>query len=282
MSAFSVVLPAHDEGSVIGTTLQTLLADAEPGEIELVVVCNGCADDTAARARSAAPSARVIELVEPSKSAALNAGDDAATVFPRFYVDADIAVSAQSLRRMVDLLDAGDRLAVAATVSHRAAASRSWLVRSYYRFWSSLPGGSSGIFGTGVIGLSREARARFGRWPDVIADDYYCDSLFSGDEKARHPDVHVELDVPGKVGALVRRKARVHNGNLQVRARFPTRGAVTNGASLTSVVRRTPALWYDAPAFIGLTLAARVLAAVDRRRGAAHRWRRDDSRDSRA
>ena len=46
----SVVIPAHDEEAVIERCLGTLLADARAGEVEVVVVCNGCTDDTAARA----------------------------------------------------------------------------------------------------------------------------------------------------------------------------------------------------------------------------------------
>src|SRR3954453_3171433 len=88
----SVVIPAHDEASVIGRCLRALLAGAEPGELEVIVVCNGCHDDTAAVARAHAPDAVVLELPAPSKPAALNAGDAEATRFPRIYLDADVEV----------------------------------------------------------------------------------------------------------------------------------------------------------------------------------------------
>jgi hypothetical protein len=274
-------MPAHDEATVIGASLKTLLADASPGEFDVVVVCNGCSDDTAAVARAAAGSdVRVIELETASKSAALNAGDAAATAYPRFYLDADISVTATGLRVLADELDRGDRLAVAATVAHRWQQSPSWLVRSYYRLWSALPAASAGIFGTGVIGLSAAARGRFDQWPAVVADDYYCDSLFAAAEKARHSDVHVQLDVPGTVPALVRRKARVRNGNLQVRGALAPTAQPQPASSLTDLVRRRPRLAVDVPAFVGVTLAARALAARDRRAGREAHWRRDDSRVS--
>lgn len=271
-------MPAHNEAGVIGRSLRALLADAEPGEIEIVVVCNGCTDDTAAVARQAAPGARVIELDAASKSAALNAGDAAATAFPRFYVDADISVTAGGLRLLAELLNSGRRLAASPTVSHRWRASRSPAVRSYYRLWSALPAGSNGIFGTGVIGLSGAARHHFAAWPDVIADDYYCDTLFMASEKTRHPGVRVELEVPGSLAALVRRKARVRNGNLQVRAGIAPQALEQPASSLRDAVRHRPALAVDVPAFVFVTLAARALAARDRRTGRAGDWRRDDSR----
>lgn len=279
MTMISVVMPAHNEAAVIGRSLRTLLADAAVGECEVVVVCNGCTDDTAALARAAAPGCQVLEVQAASKSVALNAGDAAATSYPRFYVDADIAVTAADLRLLAGVLERGERLAVAPTVVHRWRQSPSWGVRSYYRLWSALPAGSAGIFGTGVIGLSRDARARFGDWPAVIADDYYADTLFAAAEKTRHPGVRVQLDVPGSLLALIRRKARVRNGNLQVRSTLssPTAHAQPS-VSLLHVVRRRPALAVDVPAFVGVTLAARARAARDRRTGRAMHWHRDDSR----
>ena len=45
------MIPAYNEGEVIERCLKALLADAREGEFEIVVVCNGCKDDTAARAQ---------------------------------------------------------------------------------------------------------------------------------------------------------------------------------------------------------------------------------------
>lgn len=69
----SVVISAHDEQDRIGRTLATLLADAEPGEFDVLVVCNGCCDRTAEIVH-AAPGVRVVELERPSKIAALREG----------------------------------------------------------------------------------------------------------------------------------------------------------------------------------------------------------------
>src|SRR4051794_31851306 len=72
---FSVVIPAHDEESVIGRCLAAWSGELEPGEAEVVVVANGCSDGTAEAARDF--GVRVLELPAASKSAALNAGDGA-------------------------------------------------------------------------------------------------------------------------------------------------------------------------------------------------------------
>src|SRR6187431_2740219 len=100
----SIVIPAHDEESVIGRCLAALTDGAAEGELDVVVVCNGCKDGTAAAARAAAPAARVIEIEAASKPRALNAGDAAARAFPRLYVDADVVLSLAAVRRVAAVL----------------------------------------------------------------------------------------------------------------------------------------------------------------------------------
>src|SRR6185312_1201240 len=48
LSMISVVIAAHNEARVIGGCLDALLADAGPDDLDIVVVANGCTDDTAA------------------------------------------------------------------------------------------------------------------------------------------------------------------------------------------------------------------------------------------
>ena len=91
-SLASVVIAAHNEAAVIDRCLDALLADAAPGELDVTVVANGCTDDTAAVAGTRA-GVRVVDLPEPGKVAALNAGDAVAVGFPRLYLDADVVLS---------------------------------------------------------------------------------------------------------------------------------------------------------------------------------------------
>jgi hypothetical protein len=77
----SIVIPAHDEERVIGRCLSGLASGAEPGELEVVVVANGCTDGTAAAARTF-PGVRVVETPVAGKAAALNLGDEHAPAFP--------------------------------------------------------------------------------------------------------------------------------------------------------------------------------------------------------
>src|SRR5690349_895845 len=114
----AIVIPAHNEAGTIALCLSALGGGSARERVEVIVVCNGCSDDTAARARSVGPWVRVIETPVGSKSFALNLGDQAATAFPRFYVDADVRLSADALQKVASALSEGGYL---------AAAPRAWL-----------------------------------------------------------------------------------------------------------------------------------------------------------
>src|SRR5579859_6787834 len=85
----TLIIPAHNEARVIGRLLGQLVSAAEPGELDIIVVPNGCTDDTAEIAASFGPPVRVLPIPVASKHEALRAGDRAAWDFPRMYVDAD-------------------------------------------------------------------------------------------------------------------------------------------------------------------------------------------------
>ena len=102
MTLITVVIPAHDEESIIRRALLTI-RDGAGGDIEVLVVANGCSDGTAARSREV-DGVQVIEICEASKIAALNAGSHAASGSPIAFVDADVSV------RGADLLELGRRI----------------------------------------------------------------------------------------------------------------------------------------------------------------------------
>jgi glycosyltransferase involved in cell wall biosynthesis len=116
---------------VIKRTLTPLSRAAVEGFIELIVVCNGCTDNSADVARSV-PGVQVLELEQASKPAALNVGDDVATLWPRLYLDADVQISAEAVIAVLDRLAQGD-VSVAHPRYECDSRGASALVRSYYR-----------------------------------------------------------------------------------------------------------------------------------------------------
>ncbi len=108
----SIVIPAHNEERVIGRLLRSLTTGVPSGHFDIVVVCNGCTDGTAATARAVSDRIDVIELTEPGKYRALRVGNDAVTAFPRLFVDADVEISTSSVYRLVEALKSLDVSAV--------------------------------------------------------------------------------------------------------------------------------------------------------------------------
>lgn len=271
----SVVIPAHDEARVIESCL-AFVRDLQPGEAEVVVVANGCTDDTARRARQVAGT-RVVELAAGGKPGALNAGDDAATVFPRIYLDADIVLSASTVRRLRDALSGPEPLVAAPTVSF-AVQGRPWAVRAFYRAYEQLPYVSEGLVGLGCYALSRAGRARFERFPDLTADDLYVQRSFGPAQRRTLADATFEVATPRSLAALLAVRTRTVYGNTELAAAAPADPAFAataggTGRALLDLVRRRRL----SPA----AAAVYVLVMLEARRRARGRhggvWHRDAS-----
>lgn len=274
----SIVIAAHNEAAVIGRNLGTLLADARPGEFDVTVVANGCNDDTAAIA-AAHEGVRALDLPAAGKAPALNAGDEVAQGFPRIYLDADISLTTAAVRSLVAALDGG---ALAATVGRELDLTRRpMLVRAYYAVHGRLPVFRDGLFGRGVVALSEAGRARFDRFPELVADDLFLDSLFTSGEKTHVTTYASRVETPRRTADLVRRLVRVRGSNTAMRSAAasgevaaPVRDAARM-SWLRDVVLPRPWLAPAAVCYVAIT----VLAAVSAKRagdGGAS-WGRDES-----
>ncbi|MBE1484735.1 glycosyltransferase [Plantactinospora soyae] len=268
----SVVVAAHNEAALLGRTLRTLLADAEPGEFEVVVVANGCTDTTAEVAGSV-PGVTVLELAAPSKPAALNAGDRAARGFPRIYLDADIELSTTGARALAAALS-GPGVLAAAPRRRLDTTGRPLLVRAYYAINGRHPAYRNALFGRGAIALAEAGRRRFGPFPDVIADDLFLDSLFGEAEKREVTEVSTLVATPRRTADLLRRLGRVRAGNATLRATDEQVRRARRTSWLVDVVLPRPWLIPAGICYAALT----VLAATAARRPAARgQWGRDES-----
>lgn len=272
----SVVIPAHDEAALLGATLHALLADVEPGVLEVVVVANGCGDETASVAR-AVPGVRVVETPEASKAAALALGNRAATGFPRVYLDADCAISGGDVLRLVRALEEPGVLA-ASPARSLLTASASWWVRGYYRVWERLPGVRHGLYGRGVIALSRAGHERVDRLPRALSDDLAVSDAFETAERRIVAQASIAIRVPRTARDLVRRRVRVATGNHQadqLGLRRP--GSATSVRTVARIVLREPRVLPCVPIFLATGLLARWHSRRAIRRGDYTTWLRDES-----
>lgn len=277
----SIIIPAHNEASVIGRCLKAFLGDANPDELEVIVACNGCVDATAEIARGFGPLVRVLELEAASKIDAINLGDAAAQSYPRFYVDADIEISMQSIRAIAAVLENGEALAAAPTADIQVPAAAPWIVKAYYRLWTSLPYVREGMEVGTVYAVSRKGRARFGRFPDVISDDGWFRLQFAPHERRQVEDARTRIWAPSTYADLIRIKSRHRMGARELRSRFPElfagRAPVARyGGALLEILTR-PRLWPYFPPYLWINAVSRWRAERQLRRPESYVWERDAS-----
>lgn len=268
----SIIIPAHNEAAVIERCLASFAAQAGTAGWQVLVVCNGCTDDTAERA-GRFEGVQVVEIAQASKVAALNAGDALADGFPRLYLDADITVEPAALQAVVTTLRSG--APAAAPLPQLDLAGCSLLSRAYFSVWSRLGYARHNLIGSGCYGLSEQGRGRFGRFPDLIADDAYVYSWFSRAERVNPAGAQFVIRPPRTLSATVHRRVRIVLGNRQLLAETGRRLDVAP-PFWRDIVRTDPRLLPQVIVFLAVNLVADLIARR-RLRKAEFAWNRDDS-----
>jgi glycosyltransferase involved in cell wall biosynthesis len=271
----SVVIPAHDESAVIGRCLGALLQDAAPGELDIVVACNGCTDDTAEVARSF-PGVRVIEIDEASKTAAINAADRQLEAFPRFYVDADVELTTSAVRGVASAMQEHG-VPCGAPSPLFDVDGRPYLIRAFYDVWKAQPWLREQPVGNGVYVLSRAGRGRFEEFPNLVADDLFVRNQFAASERYCSPTDHFTIHTPRTVRGLVAMRTRVHRGNAEI-AQAQPEGDRQHGRRLDSLLgsARSPSAVLGVGIYVGVNVLAKLLARWKRATG-SNAWERDES-----
>jgi glycosyltransferase involved in cell wall biosynthesis len=271
----SVVIPAHDERSVIARCLRSLTDGSRPGELDVIVVANACQDDTAAVAR--AEGARVVETPVAGKAHALGLGDEKCRTFPRLYLDADTELTADAVRSMVDALGTNGALACAPAPNFDLTGA-SWPARRFHVVLDRLLGKRTGLAGAGAYMLTESAHARAFPIPDIIADDGWVHRTFTPDERVVVDSARVSVRLPRTVSALIRRRARVRLGNRQLdQLGRPATEAPLRPGALAGLVRRGEVGLLDAACFLGILLAERLVSRWRDLRGTDNTWSADQT-----
>lgn len=280
--SFTVIIPAHDEESVIARCLNSLMHGAPSDHrMEVIVAANGCHDRTVECARAAAPGAIVLDLPEGSKTRAMNAAARRASHHPRIFLDADVQCSYPTLAALAQVLcEPG---VMAASPALRMDLSRaSWPIRAYYRVWLTQPYVRQAMVGSGCFGLSRAGAERIGEFPDITGDDIWVHTRFTEAERRNvsrdrngHPTYFV-VTPPRTSSDQIRVETRRRLGNRQVLRLFPSphyNGSNAPGDLRTALSEGAGII--DVAVYLAIKMSVQLRAYWVERQGKGIFWERD-------
>ena len=279
----SIVIPAYNESRSIERCLRSVMADGI-ADLAVVVVPNACRDDTAERARRFGGGVIVVETAEGGKTNAINLGERTLRergldLFPRLFLDGDIELAPGTLRALFAEAGRSGALVVSAEprfdtadcalgVRLHFAAER---FNPYHR--STSPNGS------GTYCVSREGRARWGEFPNIIADDLFVERQFASAERKTLLGHRAIVRVPTTMAALRGTRARTRLGNSELLAIAPPRSDLIDSMGTFRAVAFAcivnPLLW---PA-LAVWMTNRIVERMQQRRVAelhgTDRWQQD-------
>lgn len=282
-TAFSIIIPAHNEEAVIARCLTTLLADApdQTSRAQIIVAANGCTDETVAIASETAPDALVLDIAEGSKTNAMNTAGAKALHQPRIYLDADVQISYASLEALAKVLT--EPGVMAASPAIRMDLSRSnWLVRAYYRVWLTQPYVQRAMVGSGCFGISREGYEAIGDFPLITGDDIWVHSRFTeeqrrnvSEDEAGNP-VFFTVSPPRRAIDQIRVETRRRLGNEEVLRQHPSpHYQGSNQARDLKTALRKGASHLDIVIYLAIKAIARLRGRWTKWRGRKITWERD-------
>lgn len=272
----SIIIPAHNEASIISNTLSSLLNQVDNND-EIFVITNGCTDNT----HDVVNKFNNINLINteiPSKTNALNIGDSKATSFPRLYMDADIQLAEGSLKKIIDTLLEGKLLAVS-PIPKMDLSKSTWFVKAYYDIWLSLPYCRSGMMGAGVYALSEEGRNRFDIFPDIIADDGYVRALFKEEERGNVEGAYAIVKAPANLKWLLKIKIRSRLGQMELAQKYPEllKNEQKSYSGALSGLLKKPHKWPKLAIYIFINIATRIYAKKNLKNITNYQWEKDMS-----
>ena len=224
----AVVLVVRNEAERIAARLRNVLDCAQ--EIsEVIVVCDGCTDDTAARASAVGhPAILVIDRAEPcGKPSGVNNGVQTSKADVVVLCDARQRFERETLPRLVRWFADPDTGAVSGALEIEAASSSSgrgvdayWRLEKLIRQMESDMDSCVGC--TGAVYAVR--RSCFQPMPeDTLLDDVVVPMLIAAQGKRVRFDPEARAFDPQTLdgGKEKRRKVRTLAGNFQMMARYP-------------------------------------------------------------
>lgn len=265
-TALSVIIPANNETGYIAACLRSLARqtlDPVPDRTcEIIVAANACTDSTVAEAEAERPVLQqagwrltVLDIDRPGKLNALNRAEDIATGRVLVYLDADVTLGPGMIAALLATLDTDAPLYASGHLV--VAPARSWVTRRFATTWQKLPFMTSNVQGAGLFAVSRAGRARWGRFPDIIADDGFVRLMFAPRERIKVDAAYHWPMVEG-FARLVQVRRRQDAGVRELAARYP--GIMHNESKAPMRLRDHLRIFAQGP--VSYTVYVTVMLAV--------------------
>jgi hypothetical protein len=128
----------------------------------------------------------------------------------------------------------------------------------------------------GFYSLSADARARFERFPDIVADDLFVGRIVGSDEVTIVDTDPYVVRVPSDTRSLLKIMRRSFRGNHELATVLPEIRRPTTGSNIAALIRQmtSPQAFIDGVVYASIVVAARIWA---RWRPHSVRWERDES-----
>ena len=274
----TVIVPAHNEATVIENCLDSIVN--QEGIDHIIVACNGCTDNTVEIVKNKFPELVCLDIKKPSKTNALNVAEEKARElgisYPVFYIDADTRLSSNCIPLITQEMSKGTVLLSAPTPVIDTRKS-SWLVKTYYRVWTSLPYIKEGVIATCSFIVSEQGRQRFDKFADVIGDDGFIRCHFKNSEIANIEGAEIYITAPRNFYSLLKIKTRARLGNMELIAK--DKCPVIEAKNYGSVMKRKLLSKDFFPTAVYIIIAAiiRLRAKVQFKQIHSYQWEKDTS-----
>jgi len=275
----SIIIPAHNEEKLIVKTLTYLLEDGALKSADIIIICNGCIDNTFESVNGFISetkeslsnrniSIRAFDIEKPSKTNALNVGITQANSKNVILLDADIEISGINLSHIYDQLN-DEVLVVSPSIIYDKEQS-SIAVKAYYKV-AETSGYNQSHRLSNVIALSERGLKRVGVFPEVIADDEYLRRQFKSSEYKIVSTSSFTFTCPKTLADLLNVMTRVERGNLQLEKL----GYLDNsGADNLGVLARFSVSYLI---FFAVKMICKLRAKWQYFNGNISQWERDES-----
>lgn len=210
----TVIIAAFNESAVIQDTIMALLSDKP--QFQIVVICNGCTDDTAKVVQENFKSVICHSVKQASKSLAIRYAESLKPGFPRLYLDADIILRGVDVTALFEISKSVQTPFLLIPGSKVVDEECSYWVKKFYRAWYQSPHVIDSGYGAGAYLINESGRARFSVWPQLTADDAFVRTQFNLAETKVTNNYLAQVKAPRTLWSLIKVKTRSKFGNLQL------------------------------------------------------------------